>query len=148
MALIFWLAMFGSSTHRRWKILRKFWVRNMSFLCKNIDLKISTFFYLTLTWIMSKVNFDDVIGSNAHHYRYLISTCKMTKKTCVARHVCNSYFLVNFCDLTSALSGMTFVPTHTLSFSGIYQHFVWVWALCRPSNRLYSTKCESSVFYI
>ena len=35
----------------------------------------------------------------------------MAQKTCVARHVCDFYFLATFCDLTLALtfSGMTFV---------------------------------------
>ena len=36
----------------------------------------------------------------------------MTQKTCVARHVCDFYFLVTFCDLTLTLSGMIFVIMH------------------------------------
>ena len=36
----------------------------------------------------------------------------MTQKTCVARHICDFYFLVTFCDLTLTFSGMTFVLTH------------------------------------
>ena len=36
----------------------------------------------------------------------------MTQKTCVARHVCDFYLLVNFCDLMLTFSGMTFVLTH------------------------------------
>ena len=33
-----------------------------------------------------------------------ISVCKMTQKTCVARHVCDFYFIVTFCGLTLALT--------------------------------------------
>ena len=37
----------------------------------------------------------------------------MTQKTCVIRHVCDFYFLMNFYDLTFILTflGMTFVLT-------------------------------------
>ena len=41
-----------------------------------------------------------------------VSMCTMTQETCVARHVCDFYFLVTFCDLTLTFSGMTFVLTH------------------------------------
>ena len=43
--------------------------------------------------------------------------CKMAQKTCVARHVCDFYFLVTFGDLpwTWTFSGMTFVLTQYLS---------------------------------
>ena len=41
-----------------------------------------------------------------------ISTCKMTQKTYVARHACDLYFLVSFCDLILTFSGLTFVLTH------------------------------------
>ena len=36
-------------------------------------------------------------------------------KTYVARHVCDIYFVVTFCDLTLTFSGMTFVLTHFYS---------------------------------
>ena len=39
----------------------------------------------------------------------------MTKKTRVARHVCDFYFLVTFCDLTLTFSGMIFILTQYIS---------------------------------
>ena len=39
----------------------------------------------------------------------------MAQKTCVARHVCDFYFLVTFCDLTLPFSGMTFILTQSHS---------------------------------
>ena len=36
----------------------------------------------------------------------------MTQKTYVARHACDLYFLVSFCDLILTFSGLTFVLTH------------------------------------
>ena len=40
-----------------------------------------------------------------------MSTCKMTQKTCAARHVCD-LFSVTFCDMTLTFSGpITFVLT-------------------------------------
>ena len=75
MTSFFLLAIFGNSTHRRKKVMTylESWGNFESEACafmQNIDLKIWPF-YLTLTWPPSKVNFDDVIGSNDHHYRYL-----------------------------------------------------------------------------
>ena len=52
-------------------ILRKFWTRNMCFLCINIDLKIWPNLDLTLNLPPSKVKLDDVIGSNDSHHRDL-----------------------------------------------------------------------------
>ena len=71
----FFLPMFGSSTNRRRKLTThlKSW-RNFEsgicLLCKNIYFKI-WHFDLILTWPWSKVNFDGIIGSDDHHYRYL-----------------------------------------------------------------------------
>ena len=39
----------------------------------------------------------------------------MTQKTRVARHLCDFYILVTFCDLTLTFLGMTFVLTQYLS---------------------------------
>ena len=114
----------------------------MSFLCKK---KIWNFnlFRLTLTWPSSKINFHDVIGSDAHHYRYL-SVEWPRKRVSLGMFVTfmlydllwpDNLFRYNLC-------------THVLSFSDMYQHFVWVWALCCPSNGPYSRKCENSVFYL
>ena len=46
-----------------------------------------------------------------------MSTCKITQKTCVTWHLCDFYFLINFCDLTLTLtfSNMTFVLTRYAS---------------------------------
>ena len=73
-----------------------------------------------------------------------ISTSKMNHKTCVTRHASDFYFLVTFCDLGLEPSRYD-LCNHAVSFSDIYQHFVWVWALCCPSNRPDSHKCENSV---
>ena len=77
MLSVFWLAIFGSSTYRRktydiFETVMKFRVRNL-LLCKNIDSKIWP--YLTWPWRdlhQKKVNLGDVIGSDDHHYRYLV----------------------------------------------------------------------------
>ena len=58
-----------------------------------------------------------------------ISKCKMTQNTCIARHVCDIYFLATMCDLTFDLFRYD-ICTYAVSFSNIYQLFVWVWALC------------------
>ena len=72
-----------------------------------------------------------------------VSACKMAQKTCVARHVRDFYFLVTFSDLTLTFSRKPFVliqyPLWTFT-----QHFEWVWALCIPSNRPGSPKCENA----
>ena len=46
-----------------------------------------------------------------------MSTCKITQKPCVTWHVCDFYFLMNFCDLTltSTFSSKTFVLTQYAS---------------------------------
>ena len=46
----------------------------------------------------------------------------MTQKACVARHVCDFYFIVTFCDLalTLTLLSMPFVGTYAASFVDIY----------------------------
>ena len=67
---------FFSSTHRRRKLTTylESWGNSESEtlpLCKNIDLKNLTLFDLILAWSLSKLNFNEVIGSNDHHYRYL-----------------------------------------------------------------------------
>ena len=148
--LLFLLAMFASSTHHRRNLLTylEFWgnsgLETRAFYAKILIWKFDIF-DLTLTWPPSKVNFDDFIGSNDHHYRY-VGTRKITQKTCVARHVCDFYFLVTFCWPGLDLFRYD-LCTLAVSFSYIYQHFVWVWALCCPSNQPYSPKCENSVFY-
>ena len=139
--------MFGSSTHRSWnkwhiwnpeEILSEKYVL---FVQKKMIWKFDLF-HLTLTWPPSKVNFDDVIGSDAHHYRYL--RVKWPRK----RVSLGMFVTFIFCDLLWPDFNLFRhnLCTHVLSFSDIYQHFVWVWALCCPSNRPYRRKCENSVF--
>ena len=130
MVSFFPLAILGSATHRRKKrifgIIRKFPVRNLCFYAKILIWSFDLF-DLTLTWTPSKVIFDDVIGPNNHHYRYL--RVKWPRK-CVVWHVCDFYFLLNFWDLTLTLtfSGMTFIPK---------QH---------SSQTFTSTRCELEPF--
>ena len=107
--------MFGSSTHRRWKQMAylESWENSESETCvnyaKNIDLKIWRFWPdLDLTFGKSKLWWLHRVKCPS----LSISTCNMTQKTCVARHVCDFYFLVTFCDLTLTLSGMIFVIMH------------------------------------
>ena len=82
-------------------------------------------FHLTLAWPPSKINFDDVIGSDAHHYRYL--RVKWPRK----RVSLGMFVTFIFCDLLwPDLNLFRYnLCTHVLSFSDISQHFVWVWAL-------------------
>ena len=49
----------------------------------------------------------------------------MTRKACVAWHVCDIYFLAILCDLTSTFSDMTFVFTqyHSLTFTSFLCEF-------------------------
>ena len=49
---------------------RKFWVRNLCFYAKIFIWKFNLF-DLAFTCPPPKVNYDDVIGSNDHHFRYL-----------------------------------------------------------------------------
>ena len=90
-------------------ILRKFWVRNMCFLCKNIDFKIGLFLSnLDLISVKNKLWWIHRVKCPS----LLISRCKMTQKTYVTRHACDLYFVVSLCDLILTFSGMTFVLTH------------------------------------
>ena len=52
-------------------------------------------------------------------------TCKMTQKTCVARHICDFYFLATFFDLILTFSGMTFALSqyHSHTFSSTLCEF-------------------------
>ena len=115
--------------------------RTCSF-CEKKDFKIWPF-HLTLTWPTSKVNFDGVIGWDAHHYRYL--RVKWPRK----RVSLGMFVTFIFCGLLWPdlnLFRYVYLRTHVLSFSDIHQHFVWVLDLCCPSNRLYSGKCVKTVF--
>ena len=114
MRLIFWLALFGRFTHRRWK--------QMTYLesWKNWELEICAFYAKILIWkfgFWSDLDLTSVKSKLKWVHRVKcpslsISTCKMTQKTYVARHACDLYFLVSFCDLILTFSGMTFVLTH------------------------------------
>ena len=140
--------MFRSSTHRRWnkwhiwhpgKVLSQKHVLFVHFFFWKFDT-----FHLTLASPPSKVNFNDVIGSDAHHYRYL--HVKWPRK----RVSLGMFVTFIFCDLLwPDLNLFRYnLFAHVLSFSDIYPHFVWAWALCCPSNRPYTRKCENSVFYL
>ena len=72
----FWLAILGSSTHciRKLGEYSESWENfesEICAICAKVLILNLTLFHLTLTWLPSKVKFDDVIGSNAHHYRRL-----------------------------------------------------------------------------
>ena len=98
--VIFWLAIFQSSTRRRRKPMAylESWGNSEQEKCtiyvKKIDLKIWPFWpdhYLIS--IKSQVVWR-------HRVKWLspsISACKMTQKTSVARLVCDFYFIVTFC---------------------------------------------------
>ena len=140
--------MFRSSTHCEktydiFGILRKFWVRSMCFLCKNIDLNIWVFWpdpdltsVKSKHWCRHRVKWPSLS----------ISTCKMDRKTCVARHVCDFYFLVTFLTWPWPVIFINGPGTHEVSFLDTNQHFLWVWAFRCQSNRPYSPKCENSAF--
>ena len=50
----------------------------------------------------------------------------MTKKRCVARYVCDFYFILTFCDLTLTLTFYKYaLRTYALSFVDIYSA-LWV----------------------
>ena len=50
----------------------------------------------------------------------------MTQKTCVARHVCDFYFVVTFCDLTLILTFCKYaLRTYAVSFVAI-SAVLWV----------------------
>ena len=92
--------------------LGKFWVRNMCLLCKKYWFEKFDFWSdLDMTSVKSKLWWIHRLKCPS----LSISTCKMTKKTYVARHACDLYFLVSFCDLILTFSGMTFVLTHSHS---------------------------------
>ena len=104
-------------------------------------------FDLTLTLFPSIVNFDDVIGSKFKRPTISISSCKRPTKH-VPRTVC-LWLLFSSDLLWPDLDLFRYdLCTHAVSFSDIYQHFVWVWALFCPSNRLYSPKCKNSIFFL
>ena len=77
--------------------MQKYWFQNLTFL-SNLDL-ISV---KNKLWWIHRVKCPSL----------LISRCKMTQKTYVARHACDLYFVVSLCDLILTFSGMTFVLTH------------------------------------
>ena len=142
----FLLPTFGSSTNRRRKLMTylKSWRNSessMLFLCKNMDSKIWPF-DLILTWPKSKVNFGGVIG---HHYRF--PHVKWPTNMCRTAYL---WLLFSgdllWPDLDLDISRYD-LCTHAVFFSDIYQHFLWVWALCCPPNRVYSHKYENSVFF-
>ena len=114
MTLIFLLATLGCSTNRRRKLMTYLESLENSekgicaFKCKNIDLKIWPFWHdFQLISVKSNLWWP-------HRFKWpslSISTRKMTQKTCVARHVCDIYFLATPCDMTLTLPGMNFVLT-------------------------------------
>ena len=119
MTSIFWLAMFGSSTHRRRKrtTYLESWGNSESetcVLCARYWFGNLTSFDLTLSWPPSKVIFDDVMGLDDHHYRCL--RAKLPRKH-VSHCIFVTFFLMNFCDMTLTLtfSNMAFVLTRYAS---------------------------------
>ena len=88
--------------------LRKFWARNKCFSCPDIHLKIWP--YLTWPWPVLR---QKLLWMKPYKGQMTVT---MTQKTCVARHVCNFYFIVTFCDLTLTFISMPFV---------LMQHPLW-----------------------
>ena len=106
--------MFGSSTYRRWKQMTylESWGNSESEICAFMQ---KYWFEILTSW--SDLDLNSVKNKlwwihNVKCPSLSISTCKMTQKTYVARHACDLYFLVSFCDLILTFSGMTFVLTH------------------------------------
>ena len=121
--VIFWLLSFWEFYIPRRKpiigisgVLRKLWVRNMRFLCKNIDLKV----WPCLTWPLSKGTFDDAIVKLPS---LAISTCKMIPKICVARHNCDFYFKWPFVAWPWPLEVW---PSYSCSTSPRHKTTLWV----------------------
>ena len=87
-----WILHIVETTNDIFGIMRKFWVRNLCFYAKYWFENLAFLPDLDLTSIKSKLWWR-------HRVKWpslSISTCKMTQKTCVARHVCDFDFLVNF----------------------------------------------------
>ena len=140
--------MFRSSTHRRWNnwhiwnpeeipnpkhvlLVQKYWFENFNF-----------FTCIDLTSVKSKLRWRH----RTHHYRYL--RVKLPRKRVSLGMFVTFIFWWTFVTWPWPFQVWPlFVLTH-VSLSDIYQLFVWVWALGRPSNRPYSPKCKSSVFYL
>ena len=128
-------------TNDIFRILRKFWVRNMCFLCKKYWYENFTFWSdLDLTSVKSKLWWIDRVKCLS----LSISTRKMTQKWYVARNACDIYFLVNFCGLILTFSGMTFVlRIITQTFTSTLCEFeLFAARLTDPSP-----KCESVFFF-
>ena len=108
-------------------VMQKYWFKNLT----------STLPDLELASIKSQIGW-------CHEVKWL-SPSWSACKTCVARHICDFYFIVTFCVLILTLTflSMPFIlmqyPSWTLT-----QHFGWVSALCSPSNRPGATKCENA----
>ena len=111
--------------------MQKYWFENLTWPWPDLE----------LTSIKSQIGWS-------HRVKWLSplrSACKMTQKTCVARHVCDFYFIVTFCDLTLTLTflSMPFMLMQYPSWTFTH-HFGWVQALCSPSNRPGAPKCENA----
>ena len=125
---VFCLAMFWSFTHRRRKLILYLVCCEHSksetiVLMQNIDLKFNTFL----------PDFDMPSAKNKVWWRYRvelpslsISTCKITQKSCAARHVYDLFSSdLLWPDLDNDLSTYD-LCTHAVTFWDVYQHFVWV----------------------
>ena len=142
--VMFWLAIFGSSTQRR-RTLIAYWEswghlsKKHVLLCKILISKIDLIWPdLDMTFIKSKVGWR-------HRVVWLspsMSASKMTQKTYVAMHICDFYLIVNFCDLTLTFLSMHFVLMQYPLLEST-KHVGAVWPLCSPSNRPESRKGEN-----
>ena len=126
--LNYFLVAFLAVLHATEDSQRNFWdpKKNLSqkhvFLCRHIDLKSWT--HLTGPWPDPplKVNFDDDIGSNDHHFRYL--RAKVPENMC-----CTACFL-SWPDMKLDIFKYDF-RTHAVPSLDMLEHFGWVWALHR-----------------
>ena len=117
-------------TYNIFWILRTFWWKKCAFM-QNSGLRI-WHFDLALTWPLSKVRPDDVIGSNGRHYRNL-----MPRKTCICDFLFYSDLL--WPHLALGLFSMAFVLTLYSSLD-LYQHFERVWAF---GSHLTNTRAQN-----
>ena len=125
--VIFWLAIFRSSTHHRgklmaylgswgnpeqetWAFYAKIFIWKFDLIWPDLDrpsvkiqggwhLRFKYHRYLTI-WYDHIPTLPISIGSSS------ISASEITPKACVARHVCDCYFIVTLCDLTLTFLSM------------------------------------------
>ena len=137
------LTIFESSLHCRKKSIRnpeEILSQKHVFLYKNIGLQFDVIWPdIELTSVNRNAGWRHVVKRPS----LSISTCKITQNTCIARHVCDFYFIATFWDLTLI---KVWPSTRAVPFLDIFQYREWAWALCSASYRPESPKCEHAAW--